>query len=340
VDNSPYGVKGRKKGDVALSANKAGVVHGSETSSSSQETPDSVLLDLRSTQFVFLRVQSLSITLNTPCLSPSNEWQDRVTTMINDLGTSSLQIVSRQDYSSPKSEFSDDGVSASSRRQRRRVGDSGYRLDIRDKVKTGPGSPVPPLHERHSASNPRWYSTPSPAWGDFRTDLGSGGSNIKSERRSSSLDSKVLDSDSEEDLLSAIGQLSLNEDQQVRYHGKASGIYLLRNKERLDQRNEGDIWCVSCSSEGTLRLFKLVYRRFPKARVWPLLPTTRPLNERDADVELPPQGVQEHLLDLYFTYVHPFLPIIHKQSFMEAFKKRSVPANLFEYSNTNLDYSL
>ena len=330
MDNSPYGVKGRKKGDVASNTNKAGIVHGSETSSSSQEPSDSVLLDLRSTQFVFSSCSDLVDITQLLCLSPSNEWQDRVTTMINELGMSSLQTVSPQDHSSSKSEVSDDGV-PSSRRQRRRVGDSGYQLDTRDKVKIGPGSPVPPLHERHSGSNSRWYSTPSPAWGDFRTDLGSGGSNIKSERRSSSLDSKILDSDSEEDLLSAIGQLSLNEDQQIRYHGKASGIYLLRNKERLDQRNEGDIWCVSCSSEGTFRLFKLVYRRFPKARVWPLLPTTRPLNERDAVVELPPRGEQEHLLDLYFTYVHPFLPIIHKQSFMEVFKKESVPANLFEY---------
>jgi hypothetical protein len=64
-------------------------------------------------------------------------------------------------------------------------------------------------------------------------------------RRSSSIDTEALDSDGEEELLGALGQLSINEDEQIRYHGKASGIYLLRNKERLDQRNEGDIWSVT-----------------------------------------------------------------------------------------------
>jgi hypothetical protein len=36
--------------------------------------------------------------------------------------------------------------------------------------------------------------------------------------------------------------LSLNEDEQVRYHGKASGLHLLGNTDRVDGRNEGGIW--------------------------------------------------------------------------------------------------
>lgn len=36
--------------------------------------------------------------------------------------------------------------------------------------------------------------------------------------------------------------------------------------------------------------------------------------------QLPDQGVQEHLLDLYFTYVHPSFPVVHKQAFFDAFK--------------------
>jgi hypothetical protein len=35
------------------------------------------------------------------------------------------------------------------------------------------------------------------------------------------------DSEDEDDIVDAVGQLSLNEDEQVRYHGKASGLYLL-----------------------------------------------------------------------------------------------------------------
>ena len=58
-------------------------------------------------------------------------------------------------------------------------------------------------------------------------------------------DSSPLDSfstDSEEDLPGAAGQLSLNEEEQVRYHGKASGLHLLGDKDRIDSRNEGGIW--------------------------------------------------------------------------------------------------
>ena len=50
------------------------------------------------------------------------------------------------------------------------------------------------------------------------------------------------DSDSEDDFVGAVGQLSLNEDEQVRYHGKASGLYLLGINAKEEARNEGGIW--------------------------------------------------------------------------------------------------
>ena len=37
----------------------------------------------------------------------------------------------------------------------------------------------------------------------------------------------------------------MNEDEQVRYHGKASGLHLLGAGEREDGRNEGGIWYVT-----------------------------------------------------------------------------------------------
>jgi hypothetical protein len=60
------------------------------------------------------------------------------------------------------------------------------------------------------------------------------------------LDSPIDSSntESEDAIADAVGQLSLNEDEQVRYHGKASGLHLLGDKERLDARNEGGIWSV------------------------------------------------------------------------------------------------
>ena len=55
----------------------------------------------------------------------------------------------------------------------------------------------------------------------------------------------VLDESSEDDELAAeVGQLSLNEEREVRYHGKASGLHLLHVKDRQDGRSEGGIWYV------------------------------------------------------------------------------------------------
>lgn len=48
----------------------------------------------------------------------------------------------------------------------------------------------------------------------------------------------------EDELAVAVGQLSMNEEEQVRYHGKASGLHLLGGGERQDGRNEGGIWYV------------------------------------------------------------------------------------------------
>jgi hypothetical protein len=53
------------------------------------------------------------------------------------------------------------------------------------------------------------------------------------------------DQQSAEELGDAVGQLSLNEDETFRYHGKASGLHLLEQKISGEvARNEGRIWCV------------------------------------------------------------------------------------------------
>ena len=53
----------------------------------------------------------------------------------------------------------------------------------------------------------------------------------------------------EEGITDAVGQLSLNEDAQVRFHGKVSGLHLLGQKPRVDGRNRGGIWSVTHSSD-------------------------------------------------------------------------------------------
>ena len=105
--------------------------------------------------------------------------------------------------------------------------------------------------------------------------------------------------DDDEELASAVGQLSLNEDSQVRYHGQVSGLHILGQSDRLDKRNEGGIW------------------RFPKAGVWPRAPPRHDRWEWEAHerARLPSKEDQQELLDLYFAYVHPVLPVMHRKQF-------------------------
>ena len=41
--------------------------------------------------------------------------------------------------------------------------------------------------------------------------------------------------------------------------------------------------------------------------------------QADIHVQLPSMEVQHHLIDLYFSWVHPFFPVIHKQQFLSGF---------------------
>lgn len=102
-----------------------------------------------------------------------------------------------------------------------------------------------------------------------------------------------------------LGQLSLDEHQEVRFHGKASGLHLLGRNQRADDRIEGGVW------------------RLPMARVWPAakfgLPST---SLDDSQVLLPPQAEQDVLVDIFFTYVHPTFPVLYKARFMSEFQER------------------
>lgn len=118
------------------------------------------------------------------------------------------------------------------------------------------------------------------------------------------------DSSDDEFLTSAVGQLSLNEDSQVRYHGPLSGLHILGLSDRRDKRNEGGLW------------------RFPKAGVWPRASRPR-RNEKGTEWEvdwevrrrvLPGLDEQVELLHLYWGYVHPVLPMLDKEAFWRAFR--------------------
>ncbi|KAF9242277.1 fungal-specific transcription factor domain-containing protein [Melanogaster broomeanus] len=307
VDSSPYGVKGRQGGSIKVRPH----AHAQEGSSGSG-------VDLHSTH-------------------PSNEWQDRVTSLVSTslrspsrarpfrspaaLAASTSNVISLNDPHPARYSQSHHGSIHLShlpegpqvRRQRRRVEghDEGGGRD------TSPPNVTSTITARNGSASPG-ISPAGPSIGDYSNIAGS------------------TDSDSEDDIVEAVGQLSLNEDHQVRYHGKASGLYLLGINAKEEARNKGGIWY------------------FPKARVWPLaanestsvinpltasaassktaanastghLPLTSAALHDDVASMLPKPAVQEHLLELYFTYVHTAFPIVHKDAFWEGYRNMQHP---------------
>lgn len=243
---------------------------------------------------------------------PSNEWQDQVISKIQDLRSTGVNGKSSPIKTSPLLEPSVGGrqrsvpsvdTSFSSvpgseddspRRVRRKI-DSGS--DTRQTVSPGSSnSPLSPHVIPNGVSNPN-------------------------QGRAASLDSRTTtfseegecEIEGEGDLDEAVGQLSLNEDEQVRFHGKASGLHLLAPQERIDGRSEGGIW------------------KFPKARVWPPLPPSDRAHfakcDGESSMSMPPLDEQEKLLDLYWKYVHTALPIVHKESFLDNFQRGSAACN-------------
>lgn len=164
-------------------------------------------LDLHSTQYVnLLWKRSFDIEhMSHGCYSPSHEWQDHVAAVLRNRG-------SEPNFSTILSERKASGV---------------YNLY----------SPSPAL----SSSDRRQRRKLSGE--GLSTDLSKYDlSSVRDDRQRSASTTSTL---SDEDVLDAVGQLSLNEDEEVRYHGKASGLHLLGGKERDDSRNEGGIWLVS-----------------------------------------------------------------------------------------------
>ncbi|KAG2057972.1 hypothetical protein BDR06DRAFT_951074 [Suillus hirtellus] len=266
VDTSSYGVKGRKGGSVKPRPNNTTPTEGSG-------------IDLQSTH-------------------PSNEWQDRVVSLLS----SSLS------FSHPSS--------------------------------SQPRSPTSGANNPRTIQISQSRTSPSLTFEDNgrrqRRRLGSSSSPAPSDRSQTQAPAST-DSEDEDDVADAVGQLSLNEDEQVRYHGKASGLYLLGYNAKEEARNEGGIW------------------RFPKARVWPPLPpsdtnmtspvipsidaltnsvaspSNSPLmglsvTDKDLSSVMPDLVVQEHLLEIYFTYVHSAFPVLHKEAFWEGYKVHPNPS--------------
>ena len=154
--------------------------------------------------------------------------------------------------------------------------------------------------------------------------------------------------DESSDLADEIGQLSMNEHRQLRYHGKASGLHLLM--PAMTYKAGHDDFTVSQEAQSSVSPRVNVQAgiwEFPPAGVWPPAPassnmalasrstSSRPLPEKkrsdtvcDAEldaaaaVHLPPRARQEHLISLYFTYIHPIVPLMHRGQFWRDFGAR------------------
>ncbi|KAH7911436.1 fungal-specific transcription factor domain-containing protein [Hygrophoropsis aurantiaca] len=332
VDNSPYGAKGRAgKGGVGAKGRASGATSAGAGAGGEE------VVDLQSTH-------------------PSNEWQDRVATLLAPgpsrpsashrpppalspthplrppqapalsptLPYPSSSSRGRVPLSDPHRKYESErehrdrayeadrygheserdrayeGERGDVRRQRRKVDE--YDIDVDPAAgpsTSGPGAGTSGTGEGRGAGG-----SPSTGYSPVRySPVGVSGAGAGGAVRALSAPTS-LDSDSDEDVLDAVGQLSLNEDEQVRYHGKASGLYLLGINARPEARNEGGIW------------------RFPKARVWPPVPGHAPsaLEDDEFASKLPDAALQEHLLELYFTYVHPVFPVLHKAAFWESYR--------------------
>ncbi|KAF9074901.1 fungal-specific transcription factor domain-containing protein [Rhodocollybia butyracea] len=109
-----------------------------------------------------------------------------------------------------------------------------------------------------------------------------------------------------DEITEGMGELSLTENQEIRYHGKTSGLQFLSKNNRTDDRVEGGVW------------------KMPMARVWP--PSKQfaamTVQEENIEVTLPPIDVQTNLVDLYFSYIHPVFPVINKSRFLSEFNAR------------------
>ncbi|KAH8833745.1 fungal-specific transcription factor domain-containing protein [Flagelloscypha sp. PMI_526] len=258
---------------------------------------------------------------------PSNEWQESVLELIKSramasassiqshppvlkLNPANIQPASGPSFISTTSIISSDGRNP---RQRRRL-DDGRLGSLQSGASESSPSPQNGILD---------YVPSSPSFGmhvlgaDLSTDNTYRNSTLSTSTSSGEAqDQEFKERGEDPDWTGAIGQLSLNEDDEVRYHGRASGLHLLGNRERDDGRNLGGIW------------------RFPKARVWPPLAsdpasaanTIRTSvyngfpNEADLLVHMPDIQNQQLLLDAYFTCVHPYFPILMKQSFLDDWK--------------------
>lgn len=99
------------------------------------------------------------------------------------------------------------------------------------------------------------------------------------------------------DLNDGKGQLSMDENGQVRYLGKSSGFYLLQNSRTYQN--------------GAFH-FSGYKHKLSSESINEFIPPSNKYSNTDP-FELPPSDLSEHLIDLYMTHFYPVLPMFYKR---------------------------
>lgn len=118
-----------------------------------------------------------------------------------------------------------------------------------------------------------------------------------------------------DDLSVAIGQLSIDDEDYLCYHGRSSGLHLLASVvAQVDRRQSVHPAPRPTPSRANNLMGTL-----------PIGPNfAPPLSAVDHITDLPSWEMQEYLLRLYFVYVHPHFPIVHVGDVMRSFRHSSV----------------
>lgn len=73
-----------------------------------------------------------------------------------------------------------------------------------------------------------------------------------------------------------------------------------------------------------LTSLKILHRRLPMSRIWPASKSPKSYSDHVKTPFLPEIHIQDRLLDLYFTYVHPMFPVLHKSGFLAQYNSQFV----------------
>ncbi|KAI8371014.1 fungal-specific transcription factor domain-containing protein [Blakeslea trispora] len=110
--------------------------------------------------------------------------------------------------------------------------------------------------------------------------------------------------DEDQDESNNIGNLSIDENGQLRYYGRSSGFYMLKINKNFQNRS-----------------FQFNSKEPAHSDSHTALPVSID------PFEMPPTDLRDHLLSLYFDTFYPLLPILHKQSFVEAIHDPTLPSS-------------